>query len=125
MKVVLDESGFGMKVVLDENFWDEKRQVHPNLDETVPNPVTVQRRGYLAFLPLPLGVGSLALQVISPAPGVLRIISTLSWSTLRLRYGCALQERPSSGGPSGAHRVLLSVVREQVNGISAHPKLNS
>ena len=38
MKVVLDESGFGMKVVLDENFWDEKRQVHPNLDETVPNP---------------------------------------------------------------------------------------
>ena len=26
-----------MKVVLDENFWDEKRQVHPNLDETVPN----------------------------------------------------------------------------------------
>ena len=24
-------------MVLDENFWDEKRQVHPNLDETVPN----------------------------------------------------------------------------------------
>ena len=42
MKVVLDERGFGrkrfgMKEVLDENFWDEKRQVHPNLDETVPN----------------------------------------------------------------------------------------
>ena len=37
MKVVLDESGFGMKVVLDEILWDEKRQVHPNLDETVPN----------------------------------------------------------------------------------------
>ena len=36
--MVLDESGFGMKVVLDENFWDEKRKVHPNLDETVPNP---------------------------------------------------------------------------------------
>ena len=26
MKVVLDETGFGMKVVLDENFWDEKRR---------------------------------------------------------------------------------------------------
>ena len=38
MKVVLDESGFGMKVVLDENFWDEKRHFHPNLDESVPNP---------------------------------------------------------------------------------------
>ena len=36
MKVVLDERGFGMKEVLDEKFWDEKRQVHPNLDETVP-----------------------------------------------------------------------------------------
>ena len=24
-------------MVLDENFWDEKRQVHPNLDETAPN----------------------------------------------------------------------------------------
>ena len=35
--MVLDESGFGMKVVLDEKFWDEKRQVHPNLDETAPN----------------------------------------------------------------------------------------
>ena len=38
MKVVLDDSGFGMKVVLDENFWDEKTHFHPNLDETVPNP---------------------------------------------------------------------------------------
>ena len=36
--MVLDESGFGMKVVLDEKFWDEKRQFHPNLDESVPNP---------------------------------------------------------------------------------------
>ena len=36
--MVLDESGFGMKVVLDEIFWDEKRQFHPNLDESVPNP---------------------------------------------------------------------------------------
>ena len=26
-----------MKVVLDENFWDEKRHFHPNLDESVPN----------------------------------------------------------------------------------------
>ena len=38
MKLVLDESGFGMKVVLDENFWDEKRHFHPKLDESVPNP---------------------------------------------------------------------------------------
>ena len=37
--MVLDESGFGMKVVLDENFWDEKRHFHPNLDESVPNPL--------------------------------------------------------------------------------------
>ena len=36
--MVWDESGFGMKVVLDENFWDEKRHFHPNLDESVPNP---------------------------------------------------------------------------------------
>ena len=26
-----------MKVVLDESFWDENRQVRPNLDETVPH----------------------------------------------------------------------------------------
>ena len=31
--------GFGMKVVLDEHFWDEKCQFHPNLDESVPNRV--------------------------------------------------------------------------------------
>ena len=37
MKVVLDESGFGMKVVWDEKIWDEKRHFHPNLDESVPN----------------------------------------------------------------------------------------
>ena len=37
MKVVL------MKVVLDENFSDEKRQLHPNLDESVPN-LNGQRR---------------------------------------------------------------------------------
>ena len=35
--MVLDESGFGMKVVLDEKIWDEKRHFHPNLDESVPN----------------------------------------------------------------------------------------
>ena len=34
MKVVWD---FGMKVFLDEKFWDEKCQFHPNLDESVPN----------------------------------------------------------------------------------------
>ena len=38
MNVVLDERGFGMKVVWDENFWDETRHFHPNLDETVPTP---------------------------------------------------------------------------------------
>ena len=26
-----------MKVVLDEKFWDEKCQFHPNLDDSVPN----------------------------------------------------------------------------------------
>ena len=28
MKVVLDQNGIGMKVVLDEKFWDEKRHFH-------------------------------------------------------------------------------------------------
>ena len=41
MTVVLDESGFGMKVVLDEKFWDVKCQFHPNLDECVPNQASV------------------------------------------------------------------------------------
>ena len=32
-----------MKVVLDENFWDEKkRHFHPNLHESAPNRVGVQ-----------------------------------------------------------------------------------
>ena len=37
MKVVMGWKWFGMKVVLDENFGDENRHLHPNLDETVPN----------------------------------------------------------------------------------------
>ena len=37
MKVVWDGSVLGMKVVLDKIIWDEKRQFHPNLDESVNN----------------------------------------------------------------------------------------
>ena len=48
--MVLDESGSGMKVVLDENFWDEKRQVHPNLDETVPDRPLVEARAVVSQL---------------------------------------------------------------------------
>ena len=42
MKVILDESDFGMKVILDEIFWSEKRHFHPNLDESVSILVTCQ-----------------------------------------------------------------------------------
>ena len=42
MKVVFDESGFLIKVALikvvfDENFFDEIDHFHPNFDESVPN----------------------------------------------------------------------------------------
>ena len=37
MKVVFDESGFLMKVVFDENVFDENDHFHPNFDESVPN----------------------------------------------------------------------------------------
>ena len=37
MKVVFDESGILIKVVFDENVFDEIDHFHPNFDESVPN----------------------------------------------------------------------------------------
>ena len=48
--MVLDESCYGMKVVLDKNFWDEKLHFHPNFNETVPNLVFVFANVALALV---------------------------------------------------------------------------
>ena len=45
MKMVLDESGFEMRVVWDEIFWE----FHPNLDESVPNRRLATRNAIQAF----------------------------------------------------------------------------